>query len=151
MSVRTKIRTILVVLSSVWFTSCGVKPLYSEYHDLPIQGWHMDSALHYEWSIADTAQRYNTYIYLRHSERYKYQNVWLFLNGGQDTIEFYVADDRGRWLGENTNGYIETSVWLEEGFRFDSVGTYTLDIQQGMRDTVLKGITSVGIEVYGQK
>ena len=75
--------------------------------------------------------------------------MWLFVdNAGQtDTIEFYLADDRGRWLGDRHHGMIEMPVLMEDAKLFPDTGVYRLSVRQGMRDTVLRGITDVGLEV----
>ena len=75
--------------------------------------------------------------------------MWLFVGEGQyrDTIEFYLADDRGQWLGDKNHGFIEMPVLLEEEKHFSDTGTYTLTIQQGMRDSLLRGITDIGVEI----
>ena len=147
----TVIRNLVVLSSVVLLSACGVKPIYTEYHDLPKAGWHMDSLEHFAWAIEDTTKVYDVIVYLRHTERYPYQNMWFFMNNEQDTMEFYVADNRGRWLGNNVNGFIETSVLVEESYCFDSIGTYQLDIRHGMRDTLLRGVMAIGVEVYGKE
>ncbi len=147
----TVIRNLIVLSSVLLLVACGTKPVYTEYHNLPLQGWHMDSLQHFTWAIDDTAKAYDVIVYLRHTERYPYQNMWLFMNGEQDTVEFYVADDRGHWLGNNVNGFIETSVLVEEAYHFDSIGMYQLDIRHGMRDTLLRGVMAIGVEVYGKE
>ena len=91
-------------------------------------------------------------IYVRHTERYPYQNMWLFVddNGYRDTIEFYLADDRGQWLGNKQNGFIEMPVLYEDTKQFADTGRYTLTIRHGMRDSLLRGITDIGMEIRKQ-
>ena len=56
----------------------------------------MDSLAQFDYLIEDTMADYQMLIYVRHTEQYPYQNMWLFVDdaGRQDTIEFYLADDR---------------------------------------------------------
>ena len=122
--------------------------MYSTFHSVPLNGWNADSVLTYTWSIDDTASTYQIIIDVRHTELYPYQNLWFFIEkplSQTDTIEFYLADDRGQWLGKGYNGYIEMPVLYEEAYRFDSIGEYTMTIQQGMRMERLRGITDVGV------
>ena len=113
----------------------------------------MDSVAHFEYSIPDVSTSYQMLLYLRHTERYPYQNMWIFVEnaGRKDTIEFYLADDRGQWLGDKHNGFIEMPVLLEENILFLDTGTYEISIQQAMRDTLLKGVSDVGIEIRTNK
>lgn len=111
--------------------------------------WAIDSVLRFDYAISDTAADYRMIVYVRHSERYPYQNMWLFIGDGQrqDTIEFYLADDRGQWLGDQNHGFIEMPVLLEEEKHFPDTGAYSLTIQHGMRDSLLRGITDIGVEI----
>jgi gliding motility-associated lipoprotein GldH len=75
--------------------------------------------------------------------------MWLFMDnaGLRDTIEFYLADDRGRWLGDKNHGFIEMPVLYEDHLQFPDTGVYHMEIRHGMRDSLLRGVTDVGIEV----
>jgi len=111
--------------------------------------WHMDSIRHFDYSIANADAAYQIVLYVRHTEHYPYQNMWLFINDSlhTDTIEFYLADDRGVWLGNRHNGFIEMPVLYEDNHRFAAAGDYRLSLQHGMRDTLLRGVADVGMEI----
>ena len=71
---------------------------------MPLTGWQEDSILSYTIAVDDTINSYDVVLCVRHTESYPYQNMWLFCGFGKDsiandTIEFFLADDRGRWLG----------------------------------------------------
>ena len=74
--------------------------------------------------------------------------MWLFVghDGRQDTIEFYMANDRGEWLGNGKNGLIEMPVLYEEAYHYTK-GEHTITLQHGMREEALRGVVSVGVEV----
>lgn len=128
-----------------------VKPLtYSHFESVPVNDWNADSVLTYSWSIDDTAATYRILIDVRHTELYPFQNLWFFIEGllpQNDTIEFYLADERGQWLGKKYGGYIEMPVLYEETYKFDSIGEYTITIQHGMRTEQLRGVSDVGVIV----
>jgi len=140
---------ICLILGCMAFTSCRRNIIYSQFRAMPCNQWHQDSVQTFDYTIADTSADYQMLVYVRHTERYPYQNMWLFTGDSahQDTIEFYLADDRGQWLGNKRNGFIEMPVLYEENYHFSDTGTYHLTIQHGMRDSVLRGITDVGLEV----
>jgi len=143
-------RYILIsVLLTALLVSCSRGIVYSHMTPIPSGEWHMDSAMHFDYMITDTAAAYQVLVYVRHTERYPYQNMWLFVGDSMhcDTIEFYLADDRGQWLGERHHGFMEMPVLLEENYRFPDTGRYHLDIKHGMRDSLLRGVTDVGVEV----
>lgn len=145
-------KIIALLLSSTLLLGCTRHTVFSDYHTLPLEGWHQDSVQVFEWDIQDTAAVYDIVIHVRHTERYNYQNMWLFVDEKMtdmpsDTIEFYLADNRGYWLGNNHGGNIDMPVLYEQAFSFDSIGTYHIYIQQGMRDSVLRGVSHVGLEI----
>ena len=79
---------------------------------MPVSGWHQDSVLHYVVPVSDTLSTYDILLSVRHTTQYPYQNLWMFITEWQDsacllsdTIECYLADDRGRWLGSGINTY----------------------------------------------
>ena len=131
------------------FAACSTDIVYSRFSPIPSGEWHIDSIMRFEFPITDATVSYNTIVYVRHTERYPYQNMWLFAGDTlhRDTIEFYLADDRGQWLGNSHNGVIEMPVLLDEKKHYPDTGMYVLEIQHGMRDTLLRGVTDIGIEI----
>ena len=156
-------RIVILIIVAINLMGCAQKAIYSEFKPVPVLGWEADSVLTYHWTIQDTTSTYRILIDVRHTERYPYQNLWFFVNldqgtmtkeqgrQTQDTIEFYLADERGQWLGKKNNSCIEMPVLYEEAYKFDSIGDYTMTIQQGMRTTSLKGICDVGVIIERTK
>ena len=141
---------LLIVLSAGAFTSCRHNIVYSEFISIPSGEWHSDMLPQFDYTITEKDADYRMLIYVRHTEQYPYQNMWLFVRdnkGHRDTIEFYLADDRGRWLGDKHHGFIEMPVLFEEQYHFPDTGKYYLAIQHGMRDSVLRGVMDVGVEI----
>jgi gliding motility-associated lipoprotein GldH len=141
--------TILVVGSMCFLTYCRKDVVYSQFCSIPSEKWAVDEEAQFDYTIADTAADYRMLIYVRHTERYPYQNMWLFVNDNHrtDTIEFYLADDRGQWLGDKHHGFIEMPVLFEETKHFADTGTYHMSVCHGMRDSLLRGVTDVGLEI----
>lgn len=95
----------------------------------------------------DHDRHYTVQLNIRHTENYPYQNLWLFMN---DTLEIYLADDHGRWLGNSKNGLVEMPVLLEEDYVFSADTTY-FTIRHGMRDSLLRGVTDIMLSIYGKE
>lgn len=140
-----KSRIILILLSSLLLIACDKSTVYMQYTPIPVTGWHQDSILQYDFDITDTISTYQVLINVRHTETYPYQNMWLFVNN--DTIEFYLADDRGLWLGNGRNGLIDMPVLYEDAAIFAHSGTHTITIQHAMRNEQLHGISDVGLTI----
>lgn len=139
------IRTILLS-SCLLLAACSRDTVYSEFQSVPLNEWGADSVLTYRFNIEDTTATYQMIVCVRHTEQYPYQNMWLFVGDTlrQDTIEFYLANDRGEWLGNGRNGLIEMPVLYEEAYRFAHSGEQVWHIQQGMREENLRGVSDVG-------
>lgn len=134
-------------------SSCGHSVAYNAFVSLPMEGWHEDSVLSYDVCVADSTMDYDILIVVRHTNKYAYQNLWLFVDeyaGDQhisrDTIEAMVADDYGRWISRGFNTY-ELPLQYATSYRFASALHNRITIQQGMRTSCLKGISDVGIKV----
>ena len=141
---------LITILISLSFCACNHNTLYS--HFLPVSpiGWQQDSVLTYTFPVHDTLNHYDVIICVRHMETYPYQNMWLFCACGldslkHDTIEFFLADDRGKWLGNGSNQYVEMPVLYEQNILFPDTGLYNFTIQHGMRDERLKGVSDIGL------
>lgn len=140
-------RIIPILISSLLVLSSCNRTVFSEFQAVPAMGWAADSAFRFDYNIADSTDSYCILINVRHTETYPYQNMWLFVSDSlhEDTLEFYLADDRGRWLGNTHHGYIEMPVLYEEAYRFSAGGKKQLRIRHGMRDEVLHGVSDIGV------
>jgi gliding motility-associated lipoprotein GldH len=141
-----------LIALAVSFTSCRNDIVYSRFSPISSEKWQMDSVVRFDYTIEDAQAAYQLVIHVRHTERYPYQNMWLFVNDGHraDTIEFYLADDRGQWLGDKHHGFIEMPVLFEENYHFPDTGSYHLEIAHGMRDSVLRGVSDIGFEIISE-
>ena len=91
---------------------------------------------------------------MRNRGEYPYQNLWLFLREvtpdtirTKDSVECYLADQRGKWLGKGIGSIMEMPILYLQNVKFSKVGTYRYDIVQGMRDSLLLGINDIGMRV----
>ena len=145
------VRIAAVLLIMVLLPACKNKPVYMHFETLPTEGWHADSLCTFTWAPENTTNTYQILFHLRHTNAYPYQNLWLFVTRNEgnrsvsDTLEIYLADDRGTWLGNGRNGLISMPVLYDDNYRPHD--TLTLSICQGMRDTMLRGVRDVGVEI----
>ena len=145
---RSKILLLSICFAAA-LVSCQKDIVYSRFVPIPSEKWSVDSIAQFDYSITDTSANYQKLIYVRHTEYYPYQNMWLFVeeDSHRDTIEFYLANDRGQWLGNKHHGFIEMPVLFEQTRQYTDTGSYHMTIQQGMRDSVLRGVTDIGVEI----
>lgn len=141
----------MVAISSI---SCQRGELYSHYEALPISGWEADSVVDFTFSANDTISPYQLVLSVRHFETYPYQNIWLFteLYEGEevvksDTLEFYLANQRGQWLGNGFGNRKEMPMLYRQGYRFPHSGEYRVRVKHGMRQQSLRGVSDIGLIV----
>ena len=148
---RNKIILWVVLLGT--FDACNQNEVYFKYLPVPKNGWDKDSVLTFDYTVQDTLSRCDVFIHVRHYGDYPYQNFWLFLENMDadsvivnDTIECYLADEYGKWLGTG-NAVKEMPIFYKQQILLPDSGTYQMKIRHGMRDSVLTGIKEIGVRV----
>lgn len=141
--------SMLLILSS-----CGGNDVFYQFESVPPNGWHQDSAIHFDVNISDTVSHYNVYVNVRNRGEYPHQNLWLFIEQQSpdstlfvDSINFYLADQRGKWLGSGVGSVYEMPVLYRQNIQFPDSGNYSFSFRQGMRDSVLTGLNDLGLRI----
>jgi gliding motility-associated lipoprotein GldH len=133
--------------------SCGTDVVYNDFISIPPKGWDAKDVKTYNPVISDTSADYEIQLTVRHTDAYPYQNMWLFVTIEKDTniikadtIECYLANERGEWLGGGLS-IKELPLIYEENYKFAYSGEYRIKIEHGMRKEVLLGVKDVGLKV----
>jgi gliding motility-associated lipoprotein GldH len=147
-------RLLLAIFVSLTFTACKNNDVFFQYKAVNAKGWNKDSLYTFDIQITDTTSTYNVYVNVRNRGEYPYQNLWLFLDKTnpdkvemKDSIECYLADQRGKWLGSGIGSVMEMPILYQENVRFNKSGVYRYKIVHGMRDTTLTGINDIGMRI----
>ena len=124
---------------------------------IPEAEWRQEDRVAFDVDINDTISPYEFGIGLRHLENYRYSNLFVFLhttmpngNHTHDTIECTLATPEGRWIGKSSGSMRDLTVPLNENLLFPLSGTYHFEIEQAMREPVLKGISDIGLYIEKQ-
>ena len=124
---------------------------------IPEAEWRQEDRIAFDVDINDTLSPFLFGIGLRHLENYRYSNLFVFLhtrmpNGNvtHDTIECTLATPEGRWIGKSSGSMRDLLVPLNENLLFPLTGTYHFEIEQAMREPVLKGISDIGLYIEKQ-
>ncbi len=149
-----KNRYYLIILIPLISLSCIHNDVYLKYKSITTRGWNKDSLYCFDVPIKDTTAFYNVYINIRNRGEYPYQNLWFFLSKTtpdsiqtKDSIECYLADNHGKWLGTGIGSVLQMAVLYKQHVRFNKAGIYHYSINHGMRDSVLVGINDIGMQV----
>ena len=148
----------LFFLILLFLFACDRNRVYESYRQISHKGWHKDSVITFSFNITDTIQGHNLYIDLRNKGNYPNSNIWLFLSVDSpdgtslgDTIEYILADNTGKWRGSGLGDLFDNQFIYRSNVFFPHSGTYTFNIQQGMRTEILEGIRDIGIRVEKTK
>jgi gliding motility-associated lipoprotein GldH len=154
MPVKIRNRGLVTIFMSLFIVACTSNDVYFQYRSVATKGWSKDSLYCFDIPILDTTAIYNVYVNVRNRGEYPYQNLWLFLSKTtpdktqtKDSIECYLADQRGKWLGSGIGSVLEMPVLYQQNVRFKAPGTYHYKIVHGMRDSILIGINDIGMRV----
>lgn len=141
------------VLLLMFLSSCNSQSFYDHNEVVP-QKWRSVDSLHFNFEVKDTINPYNMYINIRNTTDYKYSNIYFFMQikfpDGRfsiDTLEVFLADREGNWLGNGLGKNKDNQVLIRKRGRFPMSGSYNIAIEQAMRTEQLIGIKSVGIRI----
>jgi gliding motility-associated lipoprotein GldH len=151
---QTAFLAIFLMLLTAALPSCDSARIFDQYQKIPGAAWHKDSLIHFHIPVTDTLQKQNLLIQIRNETTYQYSNLWLFIEitqpGGKvvrDTFEVALAEPSGRWLGDGFGGIKTLQTRYRSNFWFPVAGDYSISLQHGMREEILKGIHDVGIRI----
>ncbi len=151
---KSYIKMILIGIVITALQSCNDNALVNTFETIPNQNWSYVKPVKAKVEIKDSTKAYHIYINFRHTADYSYSNIWLrFHVLGPKLIdtperkEFQLALADGAWLGKGSGNLYSYQLIYKEGYKFPSAGTYTIVVEQNMRDNPLKNISDVGIRV----
>lgn len=144
----------LLLFIPLLFVSCNGNDVFTAFKPIAAQGWSKDSVYTFDVTITDTLATYNVYVNVRNKGDYPYQNMWIFLQklspdsvSVSDSIECYLADQRGKWLGKGVGSLFEMPILYQQDVHFPTAGNYHYTLVHGMRDSVLVGVNDIGMRV----
>ena len=147
--------SLLVTCSILWATGCKQIDVFEQNTTIPNKQWKSADAAKGNFEIKDTLAYYELYVVLRHTDAYKYNNIWLNigLQSPGDSLFFQkvnlsLGNDADGWFGSGMNDIWEVRKKLtDKPMRFKKAGTYNFSIFQVMRDEPLPEIMSAGLRV----
>jgi gliding motility-associated lipoprotein GldH len=144
----------LMILATIIASSCSRKIEYEEYAEIQDNAWEINDIKSFDVPIQDTSNAFHVFLMLRNNGEYPWRNIHMFVTttspaGHQvkDTVEYYLADEMGKWLGSGWGHIWTNQLPFRLNVRFPHKGIYKFDIQHGMRNEVLPGILDVGVMI----
>jgi gliding motility-associated lipoprotein GldH len=146
---------ILLTVYCMLISSCRQINVFEKNTVIPNYEWKSDFTASGNFVIRDTTSAYSIYLVLRHTDAYKYNNIWLNIglqppgdSMHTQKIDLKLGDDANGWEGTGMNDIWEVRKLLNgEPRRFKQAGNYNYRISQIMRDDPLLNIMSVGLRI----
>ncbi|MEP7256075.1 MAG: gliding motility lipoprotein GldH [Ferruginibacter sp.] len=146
---------VLPIVCCLFIASCKQIDVYEKNAVIPNYEWSNSFTASGNFVIKDTVSAYSIYLVLRHTDAYKYNNIWLNIGlqppGDsliKQKVDLRLGDDANGWEGTGMNDIWEVRKLLNgQPRRFKQPGNYNFNISQIMRDNPLTNIMSVGIRV----
>ncbi len=139
----------------VSLTACNRDPnqLAQVFESIEDEKWNWNQRVSHELVVTEPNKKVQITLQLRHADDYAYENLYLMLRLKQPNgriqrfrVSLQLADENGQWLGKTSGATITLRSRLTSYWTLPMAGTYTLEIEQNMRDNPLLGIEDVGFE-----
>lgn len=151
---RSNIIKLLVL--SLFAIACGTLDVFEKNVNIPNHEWSSDFKPEIAFTISDTTSLYNIYVVLRHTDAYRYNNIWMNIyrqmSGDslhKERVDLRLATDEKGWLGSGMDDIFEHRILLNRGqpLRFHRSGEYMFRLEHIMREEPLQYVMNVGIRV----
>jgi gliding motility-associated lipoprotein GldH len=155
MANRTNNYFLIVLLASLTLLlSCNRDLVFTDTHEMQGKTWKLDDTPVFDVPISDTITRDNVIFTIRTGSSYPFRNIYLFVTTTSpdgkvmtDTLQYFLADDKGNWLGKGFGDIHELSLPYKSNVFFPAKGIYRFRIQHGMRVGDLKGVYDFGLRI----
>ena len=138
------------------FTACNKLDVFEKNISIPNYNWTYSQQPQIDFSISDTAGLYKVFVVLRHTDAYRYNNIWLNIGTrfpGDSSFKYQrfdlkLGNDASGWEGMGMDDIWEVRKLITAGpVKFKQPGNYSFTIAQAMRENPLANIMSVGVRV----
>ncbi len=150
-----KSSTLLLLLL---LSSCNSDVIFTDSVVMQDNIWDLSNVPDFSMQIDDTTQLTDVFFTIRTGSDYPFRNLFLFVtvfspdgNIMTDTLEYYLADEKGNWYGKGFGDIHELNLPYRTNVFFPARGTYLFNIQHGMRIGDLPGIYDIGLRIERSK
>ncbi|NDV59920.1 gliding motility lipoprotein GldH [Bacteroides sp. 519] len=158
------VKKICLLFLCVFMVACENHIMYHSYHHFTRDGWKKSDTLLFHLAVNDSLVNDSTpglYVFdilVRNRTEYNYQNLLIAVKHNfpdsmvwkTDTLQFQIADENGRWLGNGISGLYESSLTLDAS-PLVNPHRFTFKVVSLMQDSVLVGLNDLGVIAHKHK
>ncbi|MBT8232887.1 MAG: gliding motility lipoprotein GldH [Saprospiraceae bacterium] len=141
-----------ILMSSVF--SCSEDYIYSQNQIIDDGIWFYDDIKTFEVELNDVDILYSLHLLVKHSQDYKFENVYMKIHTTFPTIEkkeeqitINLSDKMGDWVGNCSGNTCKVKVFLLEDFKIPEAGSYSFSFEQYTRVASLEGIQELQLQI----
>ncbi len=145
---------IFILLLTAFTLSCNSHIIFTDSVVMPGKTWNLSNIADFTVPVTDTINTADMFFTIRTGSDYPFRNIWLFVTAASpdgknisDTLEFNLADDRGKRYGKGFGDIRELKLPYKKNVFFPMKGSYQFKIQHGMRIGDLKGVYDFGLRI----
>ncbi len=144
-----------IVILMLALVGCRPNGVFEKNISIPEHAWNSQFKPSIQFTVEDTTSLYRIYVVFRHTDAYRYKNVWMTITVQPPGDFAYVnrknltlaTDERG-WLGSGMDDIFEHRILLDASpSRFPKKGVYTFTLAQIMREDPLEHVMNAGIRI----
>lgn len=137
---------------------CTTVDVFEKNITVPGHEWSSSFKPEIVFEIKDTVSVYNIFAVIRHSDAYRYKNIWvnIYTQSPRDSInkqqlDLRLATDDKGWLGSGMDDIYEHRIIITDNPVTLKAGTYRFRLENIMREDPLEHVMNVGIRVEKAK
>lgn len=139
----------------LFITACGSIDVFEKNVSIPNHEWSSSLKPEIAFEVTDTTSLYNIYVVLRHTDAYRYKNIWMSIHTQipgdtvlKQRLDLTLATDDKGWLGSGMDDIFEHRIRITNApQKLSKPGLYKFRIEQIMREDPLQYVMNVGIRV----
>lgn len=156
---KNKVIALTVLLfAALALSTCGTDSYFKQSVSFEDGKWDADERAEFVFDITQPDASYYLFFDIKSSASYKTSNLWLFVDvlspSGtvqSDTLEYFLAEDDGKWVGEHSGEEVFTKMLYKPDVRFPEAGKYKIIAEQGMRENQTPLIQEFALRIEQQK
>jgi gliding motility-associated lipoprotein GldH len=138
-----------------FFSACTTLDVYEKNVVIPKHEWANGFRPSFDFEITDTTSNYNIYVVIRHTDAYRYNNIWLNVGSKfpgdtmrHQRLDLLLGTDEKGWEGKGMDDIWELRKPITRGpQKLPKKGLYHFTVSQIMRENPLPNVMNIGIRV----
>jgi gliding motility-associated lipoprotein GldH len=144
----------LLVGSLLLLNACNDIGVFEQQKFFEKQAWDVATQPEFSFTIKDTAALYNIFIAVRHTDAYRYNNIWVEITTQSpgdtakvQSLNLLLADNKKGWLGTGMDDIFDHRIRITKTAQKLKAGQYKFKLKQIMRENPLPAVLNAGVRI----